>query len=199
MSARSHKSSNSKVTIMFGPRRKAYEIPRSYLLDQHWLIPNVNYYDSSLDEEIGHILVHYVHTGEYHTPMIDETAPARIRGWMEIRIAIQVLLATEYWIMPGLRGIARAHIQSLTESINICHLVELVDTELSKPSLPRIPNSRQWLYNHLSKALENAFQKDKGIFDELMEFNNFEDISLYKMLTKAMVRIMDRRIFRAAL
>ncbi|POS83353.1 hypothetical protein EPUL_005055 [Erysiphe pulchra] len=193
----SSRKNSSEVTIEFGPDRKRHNISRKYLSDLPWFNDDDDIYTSGVDEDIGIILLDYLSTGRYEPPRIDPKFSDRIRLRLDLQTTLRVFLVTEIWPILKLRKITRRKIQTLSKSITVCDLVEIVDEELSNPDVPKLPRSRQWLYNHLSNILEKESLEDSGILDELMEFTDFEDLSLCKELTKRIIRFQERRINRA--
>ncbi|RKF63816.1 hypothetical protein OnM2_023012 [Erysiphe neolycopersici] len=178
------------LEIEFNEAESLSYVPKVFLQDQSWVSEESDYYACNCSEEVGHVLIHYLFTGEYQILEIDETKVSQDKSWAELRIATQVLLALDEWKLPGLQGLVQSEIESLSKSIHIFDVVRLIDKELNGFAIKQ----ELWLKNFLVNSLNTAFAKNSKEFEDLSLLDKLHNIDLIKFLAKNLFKTYHSRI-----
>lgn len=168
------------LEIEFNEATALSYVPKVFLQDQSWFSDAIDYYASDISEKVGHVLIHFLFTGEYQILEIDETKITHDKLWAELRIAVQVLLALDEWKLPGLQELVQSEIESLSKSIHIFDVVRLIDKELRGEAIKH----ELWLKNFLVNSLNTAFEKNSNEFEDLSLLDRLHNIDLIKFLAK---------------
>ncbi|RKF56009.1 hypothetical protein OnM2_084032 [Erysiphe neolycopersici] len=161
------------LTFTFKERRSKFYVPRFFLQDQSWVSNQTTCYAHKQSEHVGHILIHFLYTGEYQALEIDYPTLDNRKTSAELAIAVQVLLALGYWRLPKLEELFHSKIESLSKSFHIYDILLLVDRELENAGLENTKDQEEWLENFLMTSLNVALE-DKSV--------DCTDLSIFKKL-----------------
>ncbi|RKF56675.1 hypothetical protein OnM2_079028 [Erysiphe neolycopersici] len=184
------------VNIRFREEKNFFHIPRAFLQDQPW-VNERNNYKFKCGEEVGHVLIHFLFTGEYQILETDETKTNEDIIMDKLRIAVQVLLEGRVWKLPLLPYLVQSEIKSLSRSIHIFDAVRLVDERLEECTLQFLSWRKEWLKQFLMDGLKDAFENDTADFENLSLFNKLKNIDLIKFLAENLFKICYSQIAKS--
>ncbi|RKF60609.1 hypothetical protein OnM2_049040 [Erysiphe neolycopersici] len=165
------------LKLEFKEKKNKFYIPRFFLKDQVWY-SNENKYTFVCSERVGHTFIHFLYTGEYQTLEIDDENMDESKTWMELRVAVQVLLTLSYWRFPKLEELVHSKIESLSKSIYIYDTLLLVDEELENAGLENTKDQEEWLENFLMTSLNVALEDKSVACTDLSIFKKLRHIRL---------------------
>ncbi|TQS34184.1 hypothetical protein Golomagni_05441 [Golovinomyces magnicellulatus] len=162
--------SGEMISLKFGPTSKNYQVPIGLIKDFSWaqeLVkdsrkPWFGYGSISMPdiaEDIGHVLVHYLHTGTYQI-LLQEKEKCIDYCTYNLKVALDVLFAAQKCEMPGLQELARAKIKDITKSKSTLYILQFVDCVLQKQDNFTMNEPRLWLYRFLSSRIRLEFGRN---------------------------------------
>ncbi|RKF79816.1 hypothetical protein GcC1_042027 [Golovinomyces cichoracearum] len=186
------------VTLRFGQSGKAYYVSCDLLYNQSFITLNDNDYDCGYTEDIGHVLVHFIYTGTYQT-LVSTKRYQNTRDQMlaELQIAAEVLFASNAWNLPGLCKLAEIMIHRLCKSIKVLDAVDIIDTVLlnkEKDNSEISRRSKRWLKEFLISSLQEAFDKNDEMFQDIKLFEGLENLELINVLSAALFNMCYSRL-----
>ncbi|KAK4463033.1 hypothetical protein QBC42DRAFT_174526 [Cladorrhinum samala] len=188
--ARKRKSGASRVTVAMSPKDEIDSRPESspyksptctlpfaspLLIPQEVLLRSPKLHAayegnlpelSELSEDVGHVLVHYLHTGKYETlkPRSSDDAPAQT---VELHASIQAYAAARTYELPELMKLAEAQIERFGEGLPLPTLLEVV-----RDAHPTLSDSDDWFMDFLRARIrphlrDTKTMRDSDFFDRL--------------------------------
>ncbi|KAK4174104.1 hypothetical protein QBC36DRAFT_193067 [Triangularia setosa] len=96
-----------------------------------------------ISDDVGHVLVHYLHTGTYETlkPKSAEDLPRQIA---ELKTSIQAYAAAKHYDLPELMKLAEAKIERFGEGLPLPSLLEV-----ARDAHPTLSDNDDWFLNFL--------------------------------------------------
>lgn len=177
------------VILEIGKKKETYIVPHALvtsiqgvsdtltgIFQQRIRLPDVH-------EDVGHTLVHYLHTGQYQVLKAQETQASAAKYLMNIRL---YYTARDY-DLTGLKALARDQLEDLVDQVS-------VDDCLTAAWVLDYPND-VWLYEHVRSKLKADFATDPTLFSQEVFTKNIggdEDFS--RALVKMMVEIYTEKL-----
>ncbi|POS82642.1 hypothetical protein EPUL_006344, partial [Erysiphe pulchra] len=184
------------VEIEFNETKNIYSVPRVLLQGQSWVSDDGDSYTCPYSEEVGHVLIHFLFTGEYQILEIDETNITEDKKLAELRIAVRVLLVLGDWKSRGIQELVQAEIESLSRSIHIFDVVRLADEEFRGRTVKYSFEQEKWLKNFLAEGLNTAFENNMTDFEDISLFDKLHYTDLIKYLVKDLFKTYYSRILK---
>lgn len=174
--------------LQFNGSSSLYYVPKIFLKDQS-CFKGDDYFTINISQKIGHVLVHYLFTGEYQILEIDESKNAKDKTLDELRLAVQVFLALQKWNFPGLQVLAQLEIESLCNSVDFFDLVRIMDEELKE----RVVIDEEWLRNFLIQNLNMALEENEKLIEDSSLLNELQNIGLVKLFANHLLKTCHSR------
>ncbi|RKF75956.1 hypothetical protein GcM1_230021 [Golovinomyces cichoracearum] len=184
--------SGEMITLKFGRTSKNYQVPIGLIKNFSWAPEQVK--DSrrpwfgygsismpDIAEDIGHVLVHYLHTGTYQILLEDKENCTDYRTY-NLKVALEVLFAAQKCEMGELQELAKSKIKDTAESMKILDVVRRVDSVLQKQNNSEINESRVWLYRFLSSRIRLDFGGNLTLPTCIMLLEQPNDKELFRRL-----------------
>jgi hypothetical protein len=176
------------ATLYIGTSRQAYYIPKDLLqrpewmkYSPGWIKPNMRLH--SVDEDTGHVLVHYLCTGTYQT-LDNMNASTDNNGRVEFKRAVMAYFAARTYELDGLQQLAMENIERCGMEMTTLDIVDLVNQEFSD-----IVDKTGWFYDYLKEKAKKTFQDECTSFAEGDILDRITDVKLLKMLAKCVVEL----------
>ncbi|KAI6247422.1 hypothetical protein HI914_04554 [Erysiphe necator] len=182
------------IEIEFNETKNVYSVPRVLLQGQSWVSDDVDSYTCPYSEEVGHVLIHFLFTGEYQILEIDESKINEDKTMAELRIAVRVILVLGDWKCRGIQELVQSEIEFLSNSIHVFDVVRLVDEEFRGRTVKYSFEQEKWLKNFLVKRLNVAFEKNMTDFENFSLFDKLHNTDLIKFLAKNLLQTYYSRI-----
>ncbi|RKF56674.1 hypothetical protein OnM2_079027 [Erysiphe neolycopersici] len=185
------------IMFMFGNTRKAYYIPRDFLQNSDWINQsqyNHNVLVPHLSEDVGHVIIHYMYTGEYQVLKKYYAGILMSDNKEELRMALTVLFASETYHLTGLNELAKSEIIRLRAAFPISIILQAVDELFRVSSFAPAIASKKWVKDYLKSQIREEFKKDEFSFDSGSMFLPLLDIDLIKTVASSLTIIYRERI-----
>jgi hypothetical protein len=182
---------STSVTLHFGPTHQIYYLPE-ILLRRLENIPSRDprtheIYLVDVDASIGHVLVHFLHTGVYQTlndeavEDADNTHKSLVRN--EFQTALLALEAARKYSVPGLQELAKIELERRGNEMSLCDPVGAIREEfVAGPS-----DEHAWLQDFVSRKVRWTFEQDQPMFSAPDFFENIESPTLTQLLAQSIV------------
>ncbi|TQS32510.1 hypothetical protein Golomagni_07171 [Golovinomyces magnicellulatus] len=115
----------------------------------------------------------------------------------ELQIAAEVLFASNTWNLPGLCKLAETMIHRLCKSIKVLDAVDIIDTVLLNKvnDVTEVAKkSKRWLKEFLISSLQEAFDKNDEMFQDIKLFEGLENLELINALSAALFNMCYSRL-----
>ncbi|RKF60412.1 hypothetical protein OnM2_051061 [Erysiphe neolycopersici] len=180
-----------QVKLTFGGKDEVYFVPRVFLKDQTWVTDEGGTYKSPDNEEVGHVLIHFLFTGEYQILEIDEKKLSETKTSAQLRIALKVLLSSQRWKLSRLQVLVQSEIESLSKSMHLFDIIRVVDEVIqeNKKNIDKVKWLQDFLVESINKAMESSY-KD---FDNFSLLDKLQDKNIIRFLAKNLIRIYHSR------
>ncbi|KAK0716165.1 hypothetical protein B0H67DRAFT_666792 [Lasiosphaeris hirsuta] len=108
-------------------------------------------------DDIGHILVHYLHTGTYEglKPKEVDTIPKQIA---ELKTAIRAYSAARAYELPDLMRLAQSRIRKYGEGLSLPDLLEI-----TRDSHPTLSEGDNWFIDYLKSRIRPHLEDPKAL------------------------------------
>ncbi|KAF1962410.1 hypothetical protein CC80DRAFT_160521 [Byssothecium circinans] len=183
---------SSPVALRIGPEKSVSYVPRDLLQNLDWMASawsgEISLAD--VDENTGHVLVHYLFTGAYQTlyntgaSLIDEVN-------IEFKRAVLAYTAAKKCRLHGLRELAKNEIQRFGTEMDIFAVIEAVKDDFSK-----LLGDTAWFHAYLDEKVEAVFEEDRTVFEGDKFFDRVNDVGLARVLAKCVARLYNNKIER---
>ncbi|KAK0716416.1 hypothetical protein B0T21DRAFT_296252 [Apiosordaria backusii] len=110
-----------------------------------------------ISDDVGHVLVHYLHTGTYETlkPKPLEDLPRQIA---ELKTSIQAYAAAKHYDLPDLMKLAEAKIEKFGEGLPLPSLLEV-----ARDAHPTLCDNDDWFLNFLRARIRPHLKDAKAL------------------------------------
>ena len=149
--------------------------------DYHVTLPHV-------DEDIGHTLIHYLHTGDYQT--LAHHHPCEVpECTTEYNRSLLAYRAALHYDLEGLAKHAKNQIQRLDKDISLFNIISLV-----RRVFPAVSGD-SWLSEYLSTQILAGFEMDEELFQKEEFFTGYgEAIDFDKFLGRVMAEAYAQKL-----
>ncbi|KAF1828446.1 hypothetical protein BDW02DRAFT_652053 [Decorospora gaudefroyi] len=186
------------VTLHFGPTHQIYYLPE-VLLQRLENIPSRDPWTHEIhlvdvDASIGHVLIHFLHTGVYQT-LNDEyvedaenTHKTFVRN--EFQTAVLALEAAKKYRVPGLQELAQIELERRGKEMCLCDAVRAIREEF----IAGPPDEHAWLRDFVSKKVRWTFEQDPPMLSAPDFFENIESPTLVRLLAQVIVGLYSEEV-----
>lgn len=110
-----------------------------------------------ISDDVGHVLVHYLHTGTYETlkPKAADDLPRQIA---ELKTSIQAYAAAKHYDLPDLMKLAEAKIERYGEGLPLPSLLEV-----ARDAHPNLCDNDDWFLNFLRAKIRPHLKDAKAL------------------------------------
>ncbi|OSS43291.1 hypothetical protein B5807_12097 [Epicoccum nigrum] len=173
------------VMLRIGSDLKPYWVPEILLQSLKDLPRSESPEDSihleDVDVEIGHVIVHFLFTGNYQLLHVDRgnmdgTSPDTSK--VEFEKAIAIFVTAKSYQLTGLQKLAREEAERIGKEIS----VELAAHAVGEETLAVLSEDAAWLYSLVLRKAEQSFQEDHLLFSSATFFDGIKSIALAKIL-----------------
>ena len=138
---------------------------------------------SDVDEDVGHTLVHYLHTGTYQTLKLPGI-PAIVQRLSEYKRSLRSYCVAKRYALNGLENLAKAHIDTSGKRIPFFDLLSITEELYGG-----VPSCDKWFVTFLENMIDAAFRTDKSLFTKGAFLNRIGDNTRYNLvLVNSIVR-----------
>ncbi|XP_014552315.1 hypothetical protein COCVIDRAFT_110619, partial [Bipolaris victoriae FI3] len=186
------------VTLHFGPTHQIYYLPE-VLLQRLGNIPSRDAWTHEIhlvdvDASIGHVLIHFLHTGVYQT-LNDEYIEGAgynhktlVRN--EFQTAVLALEAAKKYSVPGLQELAQVELERRGREICLRDAVRAIREE----SIAGTSDENAWLRDFVSKKVRWTFEHDRPILSAPELFENIESPTLVRLLAQVIISLYSEEV-----
>ncbi|CAN9306247.1 unnamed protein product [Alternaria alternata] len=186
------------VALHFGPTLQEYHLP-DILLQQLENIPSRDprtgkIHLADVDASIGHVLIHFLHTGVYQT--LNNEAVGNIENTQqdivlsEFQTALLTLEAAKKYGVPGLQNLAQIELERRGEDMCLLDAVRVIREDfLVGPS-----GEHAWLRDYVSMKVRLAFEHDPSAVLATDFFDSIESPTLTKLVAQITVGLLSEEI-----
>ncbi|KAG9187919.1 hypothetical protein G6011_05790 [Alternaria panax] len=186
------------VTLHFGATHQIYYLPE-VLLQRLENIPSRDpwtreIYLVDVDASIGHVLIHYLHTGVYQTlnskdvEDIDDTHKTFVRN--EFQTAVLALEAAKKYSVPGLQELAQIELDRRGKDMCLRGAVYAIREEF----ISGLPDERAWLQNYVSEKVRWTFEHDPSMLSDADFFGSIESPTMTRLLAQIIVGLYSKEV-----
>lgn len=185
------------ITFMFGDSRKAYYIPKDFLQNSDWI--NQCHYSHNIlvpqvSEDVGHVIIHYMYTGEYQALKKYYAGILMSDTKEEFRMGLTVLFASETYRLAGLNELAKSEVTRLRKDLPISIMLQVIDEIFRATSFALAIVSKKWIKNYLTSQIREEFKKNETAFEDSSMFLPLLDIDLIKTVASSLTIIYREQI-----
>ncbi|KAJ4286873.1 hypothetical protein N0V88_007887 [Collariella sp. IMI 366227] len=142
----------------------------------------------SIPQDVGHVLVHYLHTGTYESlrPKFTDTMSKQI---CELRTSIQAYAAARVYDLPDLMRLAEAKIDKHGEGLPLPALLEV-----ARDAYPTLTEGDAWFLDYLRSKIRPHLKDPKFLLgsDLLDQISGI--LSPHKVLLRTVLELFCERI-----
>jgi len=102
----------------------------------------------AIPEDIGHVLVHFLHTGNYESLKPKETESSPSRQMQELRTSIQAYAAARAYDLPDLVKLAERQVVKHGHGVSLPVLLEV-----ARDAYPALTPADEWFINYLKTCI----------------------------------------------
>lgn len=146
------------------------DLPHSETAEKTIDLPDV-------EPDTGHIIVHFLHTGQYQALRNGEEDSASSHSKSDFKKAIAALMAAKKYRLTGLQELAKDIITECVGEIGIAQVAHGID----KDTLAELQEDAGWLQNLVLRKIEQAFRENDEIFSSASFFNGIKSLKLAKL------------------
>ena len=141
-----------------------------------------------VDVETGHVIVHFLYTGQYQTlPYIEEeSGPSHSRA--DFKKAISAFIAAKNYKLTALQELARTEVSKCGENIGILQAAHAI----GKDTLSALQEDAVWLQDLILKKADQAFENNDEIFSSTSFFSGIKSHKLAKLLGRHVAKLYHR-------
>jgi hypothetical protein len=143
-----------------------------------------------VDENTGHVLVHYLYTGTYQTLNNIDVSP--IEGVnIEFKSAILAYVAAKTYKLHDLQQLAKHQIEHFGADMHIFNIIDTI-----KEDSPKLLDDTDWFHDYLKGKAKIAFEADHTIFARDDFFDRINHGALGRLLIKCVVELYNDKVLR---
>lgn len=142
-----------------------------------------------MDTESGHIIVHFLYTGQYQTLPSDEEQPCHSHGRVDFKKAISAFIAAKKYGLTSLQELARNKIFQCAEDISIVQAAH----GIGKDVLSTMQEDASWLQTLVIQKAEKAFVTNNEIFISNSFFSGIKSHKLTKLLGQHVAKLYHKQ------
>lgn len=181
---------SSPAVLRIGQKQNKYYVPRELLQNREWITSDLEGKKivlSDIDENTGHILVHFLHTGTYQ--MLDNIKKfSSKKVHLKFKRALMAYIAANVYGIAGLEQLAMEKMEHYGTEMSIFNVVDAIDEE----SLI-LPNTA-WFQDYLDTKVKSAFEEDYGAFARDDFFGRISNVALHKVLVKCVMDLFSDKV-----
>ncbi|RYO31401.1 hypothetical protein AA0113_g11861 [Alternaria arborescens] len=186
------------VALHFGPTLQEYHLP-DILLQQLENIPSRDprtgkIHLADVDASIGHVLIHFLHTGVYQT--LNNEAVGNIENTQqdivlsEFQTALLTLEAAKKYGVPGLQNLAQIELERQGEDMCLLDALRVIREDF----LVGPPGEHAWLRDYVSMKVRLAFEHDPSAILAPDFFDSIESSTLTKLVAQITIGLLSEEI-----
>lgn len=147
-----------------------------------------------VDASIGHVLIHFLHTGVYQTLNDEDIEGAGynhktlVRN--EFQTAVLALEAAKKYSVPGLQELAQVELERRGREICLRDAVRAIREE----SIAGTSDENAWLRDFVSKKVRWTFEHDRPILSAPELFGNIESPTLVRLLAQVIISLYSEEV-----
>jgi hypothetical protein len=182
------------VTLRTGAELGPYYVSKDLLQNRDWIacccswMPTTTIDLPELDEDIGHIPVHYLHTGTYET-LGTSTTLLDYSNCTEFKRDVAVCDAAQTYHLPGLQQLAAKEADRLGTHLDIFEAMDTVAQNLKNS-----PKDIIWLSDYLKMKIEAAFRNDHAAFAKRPLLDRSSNSDLNSFLAQCVIGLYSNEI-----
>ncbi|KAF3034764.1 hypothetical protein E8E11_004986 [Didymella keratinophila] len=169
------------VTLRVGSDLESYYVPEVLLQALNDLSrseatePTIDLPD--VDVDTGHIIVHFLHTGQYQTLRNNEEETTPDYSKADFKKAIAAFIAAKKYGLTALQEVAKEQISECAESISVIQIAHGV----GKDTLAALQEDAGWLQDLVLRKIEQTFKENDEIFSSASFFSGIKSLQLAKL------------------
>jgi hypothetical protein len=142
----------------------------------------------AITDDIGHILVHYLHTGSYESlkPKEVDTPTKQIA---ELRTSIRAYATARCYELPDLMHLAQKNIEKYGEGIALTHLLEI-----TKEAFPTLSEADGWFLDYLKSRIRPHLEDPKALLGSNLLDQISSILSPNRVLLRTVLEMFCERI-----
>ncbi|CAN9182578.1 unnamed protein product [Alternaria alternata] len=186
------------VTLHFGPTLQEYYLP-DILLQRLERIPSRDPWTGKIhladvDASIGHVLIHFLHTGQYQT-LSEEDLESTEKTQQDtvlngFQTALLTLEAAKKYGVPGLQDVAQVELERRGEDMCLRDSVRVIREDfMVGPS-----GEHAWLRDYVSMKVRSAFEHDPSAILAPDFFDSIGSPTLTKLVARIIVGLYSEEV-----
>lgn len=186
------------VTLHFGPTLQEYYLP-DILLQRLERIPSRDpstgkIHLADVDASIGHVLIHFLHTGVYQT-LQDEGVETTGNTQHDIvlyefQTALLALEAAKKYGVPGLQDLAQVELERRGKDMCLRDAVRLIREDL----IVGLSGEHAWLRDYVAMKVRSAFEHDPSAILAPDFFDSIGSPTLTKLVAQIIVGLYSEEV-----
>jgi hypothetical protein len=176
------------ITLKIGPEGLEYYVASDLVKNSIWESSRSPVRLPDLDENTGHVLVHYLYTGTYQT-LGTLSFPDSTRPGVEFKRAVLAYQAAKTYELPGLQKLAKGSIERFGSGMDIFDVLEA-----TKDILTNLSHCLPWFYGYLEEKVKLSFEKDHTIFASGDFFKGIDNVALLQILAGSVVGLYNDKL-----
>lgn len=147
-------------------------------------------YLPDIDENTGHVLVHYLYTGAYQTLDNTKTSPDK-EASVEFKRAFLAYAVAKTYELAGLQQLAMHKIEHHGAGMTIFDVIQALNEDFST-----LQGRIDWFQHYLNEKVKVAFEEDYTIFANNDFFSRVSNEALNKFLVQCVMELYNNKISR---
>jgi hypothetical protein len=143
---------------------------------------------SSIAEDVGHVLVHYLHTGAYQSLKPKPTDPMS-KQICELKTSIQAYAAARAYDLPDLMRLAEAKIAKYGEGLPLPALLEV-----ARDAYPTLTEGDDWFLDYLRSRIRPHLKDPKSLLGSNLLDQISNILSPNRVLLRTVLELFCERI-----
>ena len=192
--------SSPPVALHFGLNRQPYYLPK-LLLHKLENLPSRDSWTGEIhiadvDADIGHVLIHYLHTDAYQTLnniKIEDTEDCDteiVRN--EFQKAVLALIAATKYGLPGLQELAQVEMERRGKDMGLYDVVRATKEDFIVGS----SHVHVWVREYVLEKVRQVFGYDPDVFSKSDFFESIESPTLTKLMAQMVVSLYSEEVFK---
>lgn len=151
------------MTVLIGEKQVKYTSFQAIIDQYPGLQQRLNQDGSILlekvDENVGHTLIHYMHTGQYATLQVPGGS-AKIKAAADFQTAILAYCAAVFCDIRTLEDFAKQKMEELSRAISVFELQRITE-EVARS----LPPKDLWFHTSMQRWVKAAFEADSSLLE----------------------------------
>ena len=137
----------------------------------------------SIDEDTGHMLVHYLYTSTYQT--LDNLDPCTVdERSIEFKRAVSAYSIGGAYQLSGLQQLAMGKIECLGDKLHTFDIFDIIDKEF-----PKLLDDDNWFRNYLKERAKATFKENPTLCTDHTFLDRISNVDLNKILVKCIMEL----------